>query len=480
MRNEKSGLTAWQLTMLALGTVIGGSFFLGSAVAIRATGPSIILSYIVCGAMVYFILFAISEMTVSSPESCAGSFRTFASKYIGDGTGFVVGWVYWTGMVIAMSSEAAAVSLLVKTWFPSVSISILGTGIIIGVTLLNLLGANQLSRLESVLAAIKVFAILAFIVIGVIISLGIFQNFNAVGTGVFKSEPFFAGGIKSLAGSMLIVLFTYAGFEIIGLAASETKDKHNTIPKAIHMTVFALVGLYLLCITTLIFLVPTANLSEEVSPLVTALNNYNIVWASTAMNVILISAILSTMVAAMFGIGRMLRSLVEGGLGPKFLKDKTDVPYRGILFSGFSMLVSLFIGLLFPRVYLFLISAGGFAILFTYIVLMVTHIRFRKVNGKPEGKCRLCGFPYSSLLTLLGLIIAMFSMPFIEGQAAGFFAGILLVVFFTICYGIVKIFNTRKVHKLNLYQRGKLDNSQFLTEFSQENDDIKNERKDRN
>lgn len=469
MRNEKNGLSAWQLTMMALGTVIGGSFFLGSAAAIQATGPSIILSYIICGVMVYFILFALSEMTVSTPESCSGSFRTFASKYLGDGAGFVVGWVYWTGMVIAMSSEATAVSLLAKTWFHSVSISMLGTYIIVGVTLLNLLGANQLSRLESVLAAIKVFSIFAFIVMGVIIATGIFPKYKITGTDVFLIEPFLAGGIKSLAGSMLIVLFTYAGFEVIGLAASETKNKQKTVPKAIHLTVFALVGLYLLSITTIICLVPTKILSEEVSPFVTALNYYHIAWASTAMNIILISAILSTMVAAMFGIGRMLRSIVEVGLGPRFLKDKTDVPYKGIVFSGFSMLISLFIGLMFPKVYLFLISSGGFAVLFTYIVLMCTHIRFRKANGKPDGKCRLCAFPYSSLFTLLGLIVAMFSMPFIEGQAAGFFAGILLVVFFTGCYGVVKIFNKKE---LNHNQSEKIDNRKFLTEFSKENDDL--------
>lgn len=406
MKNEKNGLTAGHLTMMALGTVIGGSFFLGSSVAIQATGPSIILSYIICGIMVYFILFALSEMTVSNPDS--GSFRTFASQYISNGTGFVVGWVYWTGMVIAMSSEATAVSLLIRTWFPSFSIPILGTSLIIGVTLLNLLGAHQLSHLESVLAAIKIFAILAFIVLGLILTLGLLPNFRTIGSSVLQSEPFLSGGIKSLAGSMLIVLFTYAGFEIIGLAASETKNKQKTVPKAIHLTVFSLVTLYILCISILLFLVPTASLSENVSPLVTALNRYQITWAGNAMNIILISAILSTMVAAMFGIGRMLRSLVEDGLGPKFLKDKTDVPYRGILFSGLSMLLSLFTGLIFPRVYLFLISSGGFALLFTYIVLMLTHIRFRKKNGKPEGKCRLCGFPYSSLFTLLGLIIAMF------------------------------------------------------------------------
>ncbi len=475
MKNEKNALTAGHLSMMALGTVIGGSFFLGSSVAIQAAGPSIILSYIVCGIMVYFILFALSEMTVSNPDS--GSFRAFASQYISNGTGFVVGWVYWIGMVITMSSEATAVSLLLRTWFPEISIPLLGTGLIIGVTLLNLLGANQLSHLETVLAAIKIFAILAFIILGFILILGLLPNFDVLGSRILQSEPFLSGGIRNLAGSMLIVLFTYAGFEIIGLAASETRNKQKTIPKAIHLTVFSLVALYILAILILLFLVPTASLNEDVSPFVTALNLYHITWAGTAMNIILISAILSTMLAAMFGIGRMLRSLVEDGLGPKFLKDKTDVPYRGILFSGLSMLLALFIGLIFPRVYLFLISSGGFALLFTYIILMLTHIRFRKKNGKPEGKCRLCGFPYSSLFTLLGLIVAIFSMPFIKGQIAGFFAGITLIAFFSICYAVLKIFSRRKLHKFNGYLIREYDSHQFLTEFSEDISDLNESKK---
>lgn len=111
MDKKRRGLSAWQLTMMALGGVIGGSFFLGSSVAIQAAGPSILLSYIVAGVLVYFILFALSEMTVANPTT--GSFSTFAAQELGPKMGFVVGWLYWTGIVLSMSSEATAISILV-------------------------------------------------------------------------------------------------------------------------------------------------------------------------------------------------------------------------------------------------------------------------------------------------------------------------------------------------------------------------------
>ncbi|MBW7573631.1 amino acid permease [Caproiciproducens faecalis] len=439
MDKKEKGLSAWQLTMMALGTVIGGSFFLGSSVAIHAAGPAILLSYILAGILVYFILFALSEMTVANPDS--GSFRTFAAQAYGQGTGFVVGWVYWTGMILAMSSEATAVSILVREWIPNISIPLFGGSIIIVVTVLNLLGADKLSKLESGLAAIKLLAIVLFVVIAAFLISGLFPGSPAVGTGVLATESLMPGGIKGIAGSMLIVMFAYAGFEIIGLASSEAENPQETVPKAINYTVICLVGFYILSVAVLLPLIPTAEINEDMSPLVAALNRSGIGWAGTAMNLVLVTAILSTMLAAMFGLGRMMRSLAEEGLAPIWLKDNKDVPRRGILFSGFSMLVGLGLGLLFPRVYLFLISSGGFALLFTYVIIMATHIRFRRRHGCPPcGKCQVKGYPYTSLLVLFALIIIMMSMPFVPGQASGLMAGIFMVIFYSLCYIAVRLY----------------------------------------
>lgn len=463
MKRLEQGLSAWQLTMMALGCVIGGSFFLGSAVGVHAAGPSILLAFAFGGLLVYFILTALSEMTVANPQS--GSFRAFASQEFGQGSGFVVGWVYWTGMVLAMSSEATAVSILIRSWIPSLPIWLLSSGLIVAVSLINLMGAHQLSKLESGLAFIKIFAVLSFIIIGLALIIGLFPHTPAVGLGSVTQEPFFAGGFKSLAGCMLIVMFTYAGFEIIGLASSEAKDPQKTIPKAIRYTVIGLVSLYMISHAVLLPLIPTANISPDTSPIVAALNRQNITWAGSVINAVLITAILSTMLASMFGIGRMMRSLAEDKLAPKFLKDHTDVPYRGILFSGFAMLWALWFGMLFPSVYLFLISSGGFAILFSYVVIMMTHIRFRRKHGcPPDGKCQMKGFPISSFFTLFALIAAIISMPFVEGQTSGLIAGSLIVAFYSLCYLLLWVYQHKeKLLQQNLYQRQRLQ-----TEFSED------------
>jgi L-asparagine transporter-like permease len=467
MEKKHKGLSAWQLTMMALGTVIGGSFFLGSSVAIHAAGPAILISYILGGILVYFILFALSEMTVANTDS--GSFRTFAAQMFGPGAGFVVGWVYWTGMILAMSSEATAVSILVREWLPNISISLLGSAIIIAVTLLNLLGADKLSKLESSLAAVKLLAIAAFIIMALLLIIGIMPGMPRLGAGELVREPLVPGGIKSIAGSMLIVIFSYAGFEIIGLAASETDNPRKTVPKAITYTVLCLVGFYIFSVIVLLPLIPTADLSENISPMVAALNRWGIGWAGTVINLVLITAILSTMLAAMFGLGRMIRSLTDEGHAPKFLKDEKNVPYRGILFSGIAMLLGLGLGMLLPRVYLFLISSGGFALLFTYAAILATHIRFRKKNGcPPEGKCQMPGYPYTSWIALISMIIIILSMPFISGQASGLIAGVIMVALYSLVYIAIGFINRTQKNNTARGLNNRRYGARLSAEFSKE------------
>jgi len=446
LKKQGEDLSAWQLTMMALGTVIGGSFFLGSAVAIRAAGPAIIIAYIAGGALVYAILYALSEMTVADPAP--GSFRTFAEKAYGPAAGFVVGWVYWTGLVLAMSSEAVVVSELLKGWLQGFSLPVLGSAIIILVTILNLFGADRLSKLESGLAAVKIIAIVGFVVLGAALVGGVIPGARFAGVGEVIRQPIFSGGIGGLAGSMLIVMFAYAGFEVIGLASSEASNPGKTVPQAITYTVFGLIGLYVTAVAILLLMVPTSTLTTDQSPLVTALTAWNFNWAGNIVNVVLITAILSTMLAAMFGLGRMLRSLADEGHAPAWVRDTGDIPYRGIVFSGVMMLAGLGVGFLLPeQVYLFLVSSGGFSLILSYFIILLTHYKLRRKHGcPPQGKCQLPGYPVTSWIGMVSIVLIIVSMPLIPGQGAGLFAGLGLVALFSLIFVIKKSLVKSKTH----------------------------------
>lgn len=428
-----AGLSTWQLAFLALGTVIGGSFFVGSAIPIRVAGPASLLAFILAGALVYVILSALSEMTVADPAP--GSFRSHAANTLGPMAAFVVGWAYWAGLALAMSSEAAAVAFFLQRWLP-LSVPLIAAIVVAAVTLLNLLGARRLATLESGLAAVKLLAIAGFIALSFALLTGVGLTKTPIGLGALRREALFPGGATGIAGSMLIVMFAYAGFEVIGLASSEARNPHRTVPRAISLTILLLVGLYTLSVALLLPLVKTSTLTEGVSPFVDALNRHGLSWAGGGMTLVMITAILSTMLAAMFGLGRMVRSLADEGQAPGWLRDGRDVPGRGILFSGMAMLAGIGMSLVLPqRIYLFLVSSGGFALLFAYLIILMAHFRFRKKHGcPPRGKCQLAAFPFSSIISQIALIAVMASMPLVPGQGAGLAAGSTLVAFFGLVY----------------------------------------------
>lgn len=435
---QEKGLSAFQLTMMALGTVIGGSFFLATSIALKAAGPSIILAFILGGVLVYIILTALSEMTVANPHP--GSFRTFAADVYGPFMGYLVGWVYWTGLILSMSSEATAAALLIRSWFPQLSLPLLSVLIVSLVTLLNLMGANLVSKLETSLASIKLLAIGVFIIMAVILITGLGSGKAPLGLGAVQNASVFPHGIGGLAGSMLVVLLGYAGFEVIGLAASETRNPHKTIPRAISATVVSLVGMYIVVILLLLPLIPTQSVSTKISPMVQALTIHGFGVAAGIVNLILVTAILSSMMASIFGLGRMLRSIADNGDGPGFLKEKGDVPLRGILFSGIMMLLGVSMSYLLPdRIYVFLVSSGGFSLLFVYLIITLTHLKFRRRAGcPPQGNCQLAGYPYTNWIAIIGLAASIVTMPFIAGQGSGLFAGLVLIIFYSAVYPLVR------------------------------------------
>jgi len=294
----------------------------------------------------------------------------------------------------------------------------------------------MVSKLESTLAAVKLLAVFAFITLAVILIFGFLPARTPIGLGAVENAIFFPNGIGGLAGSMLIVLFSYAGFEIIGLASSEASDPQKTIPRAIRATVISLVALYITVAVLLLPLIPVGNLSEKMGPMASALNFRGLGVAADVVNVVLVTAILSTMLAATFGLGRMLRSLADNGDAPAFLIDRADVPLKGILFSGLAMLVSVSISYVLPdRIYIFLISSGGFSLLLAYLVIMLTHLRFRRLRGcPPSGDCQLRGYPYTTWAAIISLFITIVTMPLIPGQGAGLFAGLMLLVFYSLAY----------------------------------------------
>ncbi|MFF2857667.1 amino acid permease, partial [Peribacillus sp. NPDC058002] len=107
----KRSMKARHLFMISIGGCIGTGFFIGSGYTIHEAGAfGAILSYIVGGFIMYLTMLCLGELSVAMPVS--GSFQTYATKFIGPGTGFAIGWLYWLGWAVTVALEFLAAGQL--------------------------------------------------------------------------------------------------------------------------------------------------------------------------------------------------------------------------------------------------------------------------------------------------------------------------------------------------------------------------------
>src|SRR5215831_521341 len=156
-------LSAGRMTMIAIGGAIGTGLFLGSGFAISLAGPAVLLSFAVGALIALLLMGCLAEMTVAHPTS--GSFGAYAEYYLGPLAGFLVRYAYWTSIVLAVGTEVTAVAVYMHFWFPEVA----GWAWIVGFSALlisiNARSVNVFGAIEYWFSAIKVTAILLFILL---------------------------------------------------------------------------------------------------------------------------------------------------------------------------------------------------------------------------------------------------------------------------------------------------------------------------
>src|SRR5579871_4851482 len=150
------------LTMISIGGIIGAGLFVGSSTTIISCGPAAFISYAITGVLILFVMRMLAEMALALPK--VRSFTEFARAGLGEGAGFVVGWLYWYFWVMVVPVEAIAGAKLLQHWLPFAQLPI-GLALMGVMTAVNLMSARSYAEFEFWFASIKVAAIIAFIVI---------------------------------------------------------------------------------------------------------------------------------------------------------------------------------------------------------------------------------------------------------------------------------------------------------------------------
>src|SRR5205807_50584 len=409
-----------QLTMMAIGGAIGVGLFLGSSVTIRLAWPAVILSYVLGAGIALIMSYVLTEMAVVHPV--AGAFGVYAEKYLNPWAGFSVRASYGVAQIIAIGAEVTAAGIYISYWLPHVPQWIWVVLVSVALVALNSMQVNRLGEFEYWFAMIKVTAILAFICVGLYLIFGFGLRTPVGFANLTQHGGFLPNGWKGVWLSLTITVTSYMGVEIIAVTAGEARNPETTIPRAMRNIVYRLIIFYVLAITIMVTMVPWNQSAASVSgsPFVTAFASANIRFAAGIMNFVVLTAALSSVNTNLYLATRMLFSLGRSGFAPQWMaKVSTNgVPHRALLASTAGIIAAILLAIFAPKnAFLTLYGTAVAGMLFVWLVVLNTHLQFRKtipterVAALPMRLRAHPLFTVIGILLLLGISVTTFFVP---------------------------------------------------------------------
>jgi len=401
--------------MIALGGAIGTGLFVASGASIAQSGPGgALLAYCVIGLMVYCLMTSLGELAVHMPV--AGSFVTYSALYVEEGFGFAVGWNYWFGLAVTVAVELVAAQMVMQFWFPHVPGIYWSAAFLVLMFVLNAFTVRGFGESEYWFALIKVATICIFIIVGGLMIFSVIHGGPQSGWHNFTiGDAPFVGGFQAVFMVAMIAGFAFLGTEFIGVAAGETDNPAQTIPRAARQTFWRILLFYVLAILIIGVLVPynDPNLLRNdvkdisVSPFTLVFSRAGLTFAAGLMNGVVLVAVLSAGVSNLYGATRILYGMAVGGHAPKVLARVTrrGVPLGAVLATTAIGALCFFSSLWGDQVvYLWLLNIAAMAGFFGWFGIAVSHYRFRK--GLLTQGCQVTDLAYRSPFYPYGPIFA--------------------------------------------------------------------------
>ncbi|KRE88403.1 amino acid permease [Frateuria sp. Soil773] len=429
-------LTPRHITFMALGMAIGAGLFLGSASTIKVAGPSVLFAYLFGGAMIFVIMRALGEMAVHDPV--AGSFSTYAHRYLGPFAGYLTGWNYWILMMGVGIAESTAVGIYMKQWFPELPQWIWAFGSVAMIGGLNLMAVKVYGELEFWFALIKVLTVVLMIAGGAaIIWLGWGNGGKPVGlSNLWTHGGWFPNGFTGMVLALPVLVFSFGGIETIGMAAAEAAQPERTIPRAVNSVIWRILIFYVGALFVIMAIYPWNELGTQGSPFVTTFDKLGIPQAAGLINFVVITAALSSFNSTTFSGSRMLYSLSDKGQAPAAMRrlSRQGVPVRGVLVTLACLMVGVLLNYLVPeRIFGMIMSILAFNTVWTWGMVLVAHWRFRRKQATPLP-FRLRLFPLSSVVCLAFLAFVLVMLGYSADTRVALYVGVAWLGLLSLAY----------------------------------------------
>jgi len=438
-------LNSRQLTMIAMGGAIGVGLFLGSSVTIELAGPGVIITYLLGALIAIVMAYSIAEMAVVHPV--AGSFGIYAETYLSPWAGFTVRATYGLVQIIAIGAEVTAAAIYFGFWFPHVPGWIWVMLVSAGLVTINALQVGNFGEFEYWFALIKVVAIVAFIVVGLLLITGL-GPWPAVGlANLTQHGGFLPHGWLGVWLALTLVITSYMGVEVIAVTAGEAENPSTSIPRAMRKIVYRLIIFYVLAITVMLAMTPwnrTGSASVTGSPFVRAFQTVGIPFAAGIMNLVVITAALSSANTNLYLSTRMLFSLSRGQYAPGWVGrlSTKGVPHRALAVSSAGMIAAILLAVFAPKnAFLLLYGTAVSGMFYVWGMILITHLRFRQTISSATLSAlplKLPAHPWPTLFALLALFGIALSTFWVSGMEYTVPTFLPLLAAMSLIYGVYR------------------------------------------
>ena len=426
------------MTMIALGGVIGAGLFVGSGVVISATGPAVVVSFLITGVLVLLVMRMLGEMAVAQPA--VGSFYEYTRLALGNMASFVTGWMYWYFWLIVVAVEAVAGAELLRYWLPDAPLWVLSLALMVVFTLTNLISVRSYGEFEFWFASIKMAAILVFLFLGALFVLGLWPGTSPSLGNLTAQGGFAPNGIGVILTSAVATAGFYFGAELVTVAAAESSEPERNVARATNTVITRVLIFYVGSAFLVVAIVPWNDAERMTSPYVSALETIGIPAAAQIMNAVILTAVLSALNSGLYASSRMLFALTRRGDAPEGLAklNRRGVPVRAILIGTIFGYASVVMAYVSPdTVFKFLIQSYGTVALFVYLLIAISQLKMRArlEREAPERlRLKMWLYPYLTYLTIAAMIAVILAMAFIPEQRSQLILGVVSLAAILLAY----------------------------------------------
>ncbi len=415
---EATQLKSRHLTMMGLGSAVGAGLFLGVGLGIQISGTSVLISYAVAGVLIALIMWMLGEIAAARPS--LGSFSTYAGQAFGHWARFTMGWIYWFMLIMVMGAEITGAAAIIGSWF-DIAPWIPALIAVAFFAVVNFAAVRGFGEFEFWFAIIKVAVIIAFLVVGILMALGILPGMDLSRAGTNFTDNFLPNGMPGFAAGLLAVAFAFGGIELVTIAAAESEDPARNVATAVRAIIVRIMIFYIGSIVVITMALPFSQIQDADaaadSPFTLVLEAAKIPFAAGFMEAIIALALLSAFNAQIYATSRLVFDMAKDHCAPKFFlkTNHSGSPINAVILSMIFAFAS--VGLQFwnpPGLLAFLFNAVGGCLLVVWAFIVASFLKLHpqlKANGELTD-IRVPGYPWLPWATATALAALTIFMLF--------------------------------------------------------------------